>query len=63
MKPGVTTHPDASSSRPPSRPVPIPESRPSVTATSAARPEVPVPSITVPPRITMSAAIDSSFHG
>ena len=63
MKPGVTTHPDASSSRSPCSAVPISEMRPPVMATSARRPGAPVPSTTVPPRITMSAAIGSSFHG
>src|SRR5689334_13633889 len=60
MNPGVTAQPDASSSRPPSRFGPIALITPSVMATSAARPGAPVPSKTVPPRMTMSAAIAGS---
>src|SRR3954468_7229266 len=60
MKPGVTTWPDASSSRLPPRPSPIAEITPSVTATSARCPGAPLPSSTVPPRITRSALICSS---
>src|SRR5262245_47854564 len=56
-KPGLTTWPPASSSRAPlagmwSSTALI---TPSVTATSACRPGAPVPSMTVPPRITTSA--------
>src|SRR6476469_6160528 len=54
-KPGVTTCPSASRTRSPARPAPISLIRPSVTATSAATPGPPVPSITVPPRNTTSA--------
>src|SRR5262245_1214163 len=58
MKPGVTAQPDASSSRAASpRFVPIALITPSVIATSATRPGAPVPSNTVPPRTTISAAI------
>ena len=53
MKPGATTAPLASSSRSPARLVPISAMRPSRTSTSAEWPGAPVPSITVPPRITM----------
>ena len=49
MKPGATTWPDASSSRAPVEPVPMPLMRPPATATSARRPGAPVPSTTVPP--------------
>src|SRR5580700_5828287 len=59
-KPGLTTWPDASNSRAPDRPGPIPLIRPPVTATSASRPGPPVPSITVPPRMTMSALMHLS---
>src|SRR5439155_22104563 len=57
MKPGVTAQPDASSSRSPRRFGAISRMTPSAIATSAARPGAPVPSKTVPPRITMSAGI------
>src|SRR5579871_2451868 len=39
----------------------MPTIRPSATATSAARPGAPVPSTTVPPRITISASTTTPF--
>ena len=60
MKPGLTTCPPASSTRAPSRPSPTALMRPPVMATSAGRPAEPVPSTTVPPRITMSALMAPS---
>src|SRR5450631_3078604 len=57
MKPGVTAQPEASTTRAPSRLVPIWVITPSAIATSAARPGAPLPSNTVPPRTTMSAGI------
>src|SRR5215211_3895207 len=62
MKPGVTAQPDASSSRSPRRFGPISWITPSAIATSAARPGVPLPSKTVPPRITTSAIATTSEH-
>src|SRR5688572_6144784 len=55
MNPGVTAQPDASSTRSPSRFEPISVIFPSAIATSAGLPGAPVPSTTVPPRMTMSA--------
>ena len=57
MKPGATAQPDASSSRSPRRFGPISRITPSAIATSAARPGAPLPSKTVPPRMTMSAGM------
>src|SRR5450631_1801355 len=57
MNPGVTTWPEASSSRWPDRPGPISAIRSPSIARSAGRPGAPVPSMTVPPRITRSCAI------
>jgi hypothetical protein len=57
MKPGATAHPDASTSTVPSSFGPISSINPRVMATSAIRPGSPVPSKTVPPRITRSADI------
>src|SRR5262245_33499528 len=57
MKPGVTAQPDASSSRRPRSFGPISRITPSAIATSAARPGAPLPSKTVPPRMTRSAVI------
>src|SRR6266446_7299299 len=55
MKPGQTQSPDASTSRPPRPPTaPTALIRPARTATSATRRGAPLPSITVPPRITRS---------
>src|SRR3954453_21205070 len=53
MKPGDTTQPSASTVTSPFRPVPTSVMWPSLTATSARRPGAPVPSTTVPPRITV----------
>src|SRR4051794_25498287 len=53
--PGVTSRPSASTVRtavPPTRPTSV--TTPPCTATSAVRPGAPVPSTTVPPRITRS---------
>src|SRR4051812_2962360 len=55
MKPGATTQPPASSSSSPRSFGPISRMTPSEIATSASRPGVPLPSTTVPPRITRSA--------
>src|SRR5262245_64942036 len=60
MKPGATTQPVASSSLAPRRFGPISRITPSAIATSAARPGAPLPSKTVPPRITSSADIWTS---
>src|SRR5438477_10938037 len=57
MKPGATAQPDASSSRSPRSFGPISRITPPVIATSAARPGAPLPSKTVPPRMTNSAGI------
>src|SRR3954464_13472618 len=57
MKPGVTAQPDASSTRSPCRPGPIAVITPSAMATSSRRPAAPVPSYTVPPRMTRSATM------
>src|SRR5207244_3694457 len=55
MKPGQMQSPDASTSRPPRPPTaPTALIRPAATATSATRRGAPLPSITVPPRITRS---------
>src|SRR6185436_19580671 len=54
MNPGVTAHPDASSTRSPSKCAPISMITPSLFATSATRPGAPVPSKTVPPLIAIS---------
>src|ERR1700681_3657499 len=62
MNPGATTWPEASSSRSPRRPFPTPTMRPSATATSAARAGAPEPSISEPPRITMSPSTAASSH-
>src|SRR4051795_4922270 len=62
MKPGATTQPDASSSCSPRRSGPISRMTPSVTATSATRPGAPLPSTTVPPRMTISADITGSLQ-
>src|SRR5438445_6940255 len=52
---GQTQSPDASTSRPPRPPTaPTALIRPAATATSATRRGAPLPSITVPPRITRS---------
>src|SRR5262245_64750861 len=59
-KPGDTTCPEASSSRSPSSCSPMSLTTPSVTATSATRAGAPVPSTTLPPRITRSALITRS---
>src|SRR5665213_2215329 len=61
MKPGVTAQPDASSTRSPERPAPMPTITPSEIARSATRPGAPVPSTTVPPRMTISALICGSL--
>src|SRR5262249_21010826 len=61
MKPGATAHPDASSSRSPRRFGPISTIAPPAIATSAARPGAPLPSTTVPPRMTISADMRSSL--
>src|ERR1700722_17446084 len=61
MNPGATTQPEASSSRSPCRFWPTSSITPAEMATSATRPEVPVPSMTVPPRMTMSAGISTSL--
>src|SRR5215831_9798177 len=55
MKPGATTQSEASSSRSPRRSGRISVTTPPAIATSAARPGAPLPSTTVPPRMTMSA--------
>src|SRR5579864_122574 len=55
MKPGATAQPDASSSCVPCRLEPMSPITPSTIATSATRPGAPVPSKTVPPRMTTSA--------
>src|ERR1700677_299962 len=60
MKPGATTQPEASSSRAPCRSGPISSILPAVMATSARRPGPPLPSITVPPRMAISAGISTS---
>src|SRR5262245_55704370 len=57
MNPGATTHPDASSSSSPLRLGAISRTTPPAIATSATRPGAPLPSTTVPPRMTVSAAI------
>src|SRR5512145_3317659 len=57
MKPGATAQPDASSSRLPRSFGPISRITPPAIPTSAARPGAPLPSKTVPPRMTMSAII------
>src|SRR5262247_629680 len=57
MKPGATTQPVASSSSSPRRFGRISLMTPSEIATSAMRPSAPLPSNTVPPRITQSADI------
>src|SRR4051794_3496572 len=57
MKPGATTQPSASTVTSPSRLVPTSVMWPSLTATSARRPGAPVPSTTVPPRITVVSLI------
>src|SRR5262249_7635283 len=58
MNPGLTAWPPASSSTPPhSRTVPISTMRSPCTATSARKPGAPLPSYTVPPRITRSNAL------
>src|ERR1700722_18811425 len=62
MKPGVTAHPDASSSRAPSRFGPISRITLPAIATSATRPAEPVPSKTVPPRTTRSCICDSRLR-
>src|SRR5437879_1874087 len=62
MNPGATAQPDASSSRLPRRVGPISAITPSAMVTSAARPGPPVPSKTVPPRMTRSAAIDHELE-
>src|SRR6476620_9634887 len=54
MNPGATTQPDASSSWSPRRFGPISRITPSERATSATRPGAPLPSTTVPPRMTRS---------
>src|SRR5438105_12295505 len=54
MNPGVTAQPDASSSCLPWRLGPISVMTPSAMATSARRPGSPLPSKTVPPRMTRS---------
>src|SRR5512133_2564510 len=61
MNPGATTCPAASSVRLPSRSSPISVIRSPVTATSARRPGVPEPSITVPPRMIRSAVMVSAL--
>src|SRR5258705_9368921 len=61
MKPGATAQPDASSSRWPRSFGPISWITPPAIATSAARPGAPLPSKTVPPRITSSADIGFSL--
>src|SRR5215475_11641828 len=63
-KPGVTSSPSASSTRragPDTRPSSA--MRPSASATSAVRAGAPVPSTTVPPRITRSNGIRSDSSG
>src|SRR5947199_2866904 len=62
MKPGATAHPDASSSRSPPRSGPTSVITPLEMATSALCPGPPVPSNTVPPRMTSSAAIDDELQ-
>src|SRR5258705_7921812 len=62
MKPGATAQPDASNSVSPSRPGPISWITPPAIATSATRPGAPLPSTTVPPRMTMSAGIPASLR-
>src|ERR1700752_5209134 len=57
MKPGATAQPEASSSRLPRRFGLISWITPPAIATSAARPGAPLPSKTVPPRMTSSAGI------
>src|SRR5262245_4905008 len=57
MKPGATTQPSASSVSPPVKPSPISTIRSFSRATSARTPGAPVPSTTVPPRITIRAVI------
>src|SRR5919201_2274848 len=57
MKPGATTCPPASRVRLPSRLSPTALMRSPVTATSARRPGAPLPSSTVPPRMTRSAVM------
>src|SRR5260221_480190 len=59
MKPGATAQSEASSTRSPCRRLPISTMTPPSIAMSATRPAPPVPSKTVPPRITSSATIDS----
>ena len=63
MKPGVTAQPVASSTRAPVRSVAISLMTPSTIATSAITPGAPLPSKTVPPRMTMSATTWASYHG
>src|SRR6266516_6860406 len=62
MKPGVTAQPEASNSRSPRRFGPIAVIRPDEIAKSARRPALPVPSSTVPPRMTRSAAIGDELQ-
>src|SRR5437870_4666784 len=62
MNPGVTAQPDASSSRSPRRLGAISVMTPSEMATSALRPAAPLPSKTVPPRMTRSAVIGHELH-
>src|SRR5262245_9922767 len=59
-KPGATTQPEASSVRAPARPLPTAAMRSPSIATSARRAGAPVPSTTLPPRITRSAM--ASLH-
>src|SRR6478609_5263067 len=62
-KPGVTSAPSASSSRRPApSTLPTSATTPSVTATSAVRGAAPVPSTSVPPRITRSWVIRPLYH-
>src|SRR5215207_4012106 len=60
MKPGATTQPSASTCTSPFRLVPTSVMWPSLTATSARWPGAPVPSTTVPPRITVVWLIRTS---
>src|SRR5438309_975268 len=62
MNPGVTAQPSASSARSPRRLGPISVTTPPAMATSQTRPGAPVPSITVPPRMTRSAVIDDELQ-
>src|SRR5437763_3193436 len=62
MKPDDAAQPEASSSRSPRRFGPISVITPDETATSARRPTFPVPSSTVPPRMTRSAAIGDELQ-